>query len=136
MVAKDHVIAEKLEAESTFRTTDGPSIPDGSMGCDIGPKTIEDFRKAVLEAKTLFWNGPLGAFEIPPCDRGTKEIAESVTAEASANFAGGGDTVSYLLGSGYAKSFSHLSTGGGAALNFLIDGDLPGLAALRGGTRA
>ena len=128
--AKDHVVAERLDPGAPFRSTEGVSIPDGYVGCDIGPKTVEEFTEILRRAKTIFWNGPLGACEIPRCDRGTNRVAEAISEDASINVAGGGDTVAYLVRSGYGKSFSHLSTGGGAALEFLVQGDLPGLAAL------
>lgn len=133
---KDHLIAETLEPGASFRFTEDASIPVDCVGCDLGPKTVHAYTQIVRHARTIFWNGPLGACEIPPCDRGTNAVAEAVTAEASVNVAGGGDTVSCLLRSGQSKSFTHLSTGGGAALKFLVEGDLPGLAALRSGPRA
>jgi phosphoglycerate kinase len=130
-VAKDHLIAEDFTKDASFRPTQDASIPEDCIGCDIGPRTIDDFTRIVRQARTVFWNGPMGACEIAPCRQGTDAVAEAITEEASYNVAGGGDTVSYLVRSGCAESFSHLSTGGGSALKFLIDGDLPGLAALR-----
>jgi phosphoglycerate kinase len=136
-VAKDHLIAEDFTKDASFRPTKDASISEDCVGCDIGPRTIDDFTRIVHQARTVFWNGPMGACEFVPCRQGTDAVAEAITAEASNtaeasyNVAGGGDTVSYLVRSGCAKSFSHLSTGGGSALKFLVDGDLPGLAALR-----
>lgn len=130
-VAKDHLVAEDFTQDASFCPTKDASIPEDYVGCDIGPRTIDDFTRIVRNARTIFWNGPMGASEISACTHGTKAVAEAITDEASYNVAGGGDTVSYLIRSGFAKSFSHLSTGGGAALQFLVEGTLPGLEALQ-----
>lgn len=130
-VAKDHLVAEDITQDASVRPTKDASIPEDCIGCDIGPRTIDDFTRIVRNARTIFWNGPMGASEISACTHGTKTVAEAITEEASYNVAGGGDTVSYLIRSGFAKSFGHLSTGGGAALQFLVDGSLPGLQALQ-----
>ena len=126
-VPKDHLVAEDFTQNASVRPTKDASIPEDCVGCDIGPRTIDDFTRIVRHARTIFWNGPMGASEISACTHGTKAVAEAITEEASYNVAGGGDTVAYLVQSGFAKSFSHLSTGGGAALQFLVDGSLPGL---------
>jgi phosphoglycerate kinase len=132
-VAKDHLIADDLTKDASFGPTKDAWVPGDCVGCDIGPRTIDDFTRIVCQARTVFWNGLMGACELSPCRQGTDAVAEAITEEASYNVVGGGDTVSYLLRSGCAKSFSHLSTGGGAALKILVDGDLPGLLALRKG---
>lgn len=130
-VAKDHLVAEDLNQDASARATKDASIPDECVGCDIGPRTVDDFTRIIRPARTTFWNGPMGASEMSACSHGTKAVAEAITEEASYNVAGGGDTVAYLVRSGFAKSFSHLSTGGGAALQYLVDGSLPGLEALQ-----
>ncbi|NGZ98585.1 MAG: phosphoglycerate kinase [Nitrospira sp. WS110] len=130
-VAKDHLVAEDFAQSASVRPTKDASIPEDCVGCDIGPRTIDDFIRIVRNARTVFWNGPMGASEIFACTHGTKAVAEAITEEASYNVAGGGDTVAYLVRSGFAKSFSHLSTGGGAALQYLVAGSLPGLEALQ-----
>lgn len=130
-VGKDHLVAEDVTQNASIRPTKDASIPEDCVGCDIGPRTIDDFTRIVRNARTIFWNGPMGAFEISACTHGTRAVAEAITEAASYNVAGGGDTVAYLVRSGFAKSFSHLSTGGGGALQFLVDGTLPGLEALQ-----
>ncbi|NGZ03233.1 MAG: phosphoglycerate kinase [Nitrospira sp. WS238] len=130
-VAKDHLVAEDLTPNASARPTKDASIPEDCVGCDIGPRTIDDFTRIIRLARTIFWNGPMGASEMSACSHGTKAVAEAITEEASYNVAGGGDTVAYLVRSGFAKSFSHLSTGGGAALQYLVHGNLPGLEALQ-----
>lgn len=129
-VAKDHLVAEDLTPNASARPTKDASIPEDCVGCDIGPRTIDDFTRIIRPARTIFWNGPMGASEMSACTHGTKAVAEAITEQASYNVAGGGDTVAYVVRSGFAKSFSHLSTGGGAALQYLVHGSLPGLEAL------
>lgn len=130
-VAKDHLVAEDFTQDASVRPTKDASISQDSVGCDIGPRTIDDFTRIVRNARTIFWNGPMGVSEISACTHGTEAVAKAITEEASYNVAGGGDTVAYLVRSGFAKSFSHLSTGGGAALQYLVDGSLPGLEAVQ-----
>jgi phosphoglycerate kinase len=131
LVAKDHLISDGITEDAPVRPTKDASIPEECVACDIGPRTIDGFTHIIRQARTVFWNGPMGASEILSCRQGTDAVAEAIKAEASYNVAGGGDTVNYLLRSGVAKSFSHLSTGGEAALQFLVDGSLPGLEVLR-----
>jgi 3-phosphoglycerate kinase len=131
LLPKDHVVVAELKAGAEFSTTPGRAIPDDRLGVDIGPRTIESFRSAIQSARTILWNGPMGVFEIPPFDRGTRALAETVAATACFSVAGGGDTVAALSQAGLADKISHISTGGGASLEFLEAGDLPGLAALR-----
>ena len=136
----DHVIATAVDFEkkevpagATVKNTDGLDIIDGFMGVDAGPKSIAKFSEIVKSAKTIVWNGPLGIFEVPEFSKGTVEIAKLV-AEATDNGAisvvGGGDSVSAVKKAGVDKRISHVSTGGGASLEFLEGKDLPGIAAL------
>jgi phosphoglycerate kinase len=132
MLPKDHVVASEKVQNTLASTTSGRDIPTDRLGLDIGPQTIEMYQKELRSVRTVFWNGPLGVTEIPPFDRGTKAVAESVLKYARYSVIGGGDTVAALAKAGLADQFTHCSTGGGASLTFLMDGDLPGLKALRG----
>ncbi|MDD3729728.1 MAG: phosphoglycerate kinase [Endomicrobiaceae bacterium] len=136
----DHVIADKVDfatksvpAGATVKNTVSTSIEAGFMGVDVGPKTIAEFSQVVKSAKTIVWNGPLGIFEIDRFSKGTVEIAKLV-AQATGNGAisvvGGGDSVSAVKKAGVDKQISHISTGGGASLEFLEGKELPGIAAL------
>ncbi|MDR2576852.1 MAG: phosphoglycerate kinase [Puniceicoccales bacterium] len=106
-------------------------IPDGWEGVDIGPKTVRLFGKAIAAAKTILWNGPVGVFEIPESARGTYAIAKFVAESKAVSIVGGGDSISALNSSGYAKDITFISTGGGASLEFLEGKELPGVMALQ-----
>lgn len=126
----DRVIAEKMEKNVATKVVDG-DIPDGWSGFDIGPKSIENFKEILSTAKTIVWNGPLGLFEVPPFDKGTREIANFVANLKSATtIIGGGDTAAAVVQFGLETKMSHVSTGGGASLEFLEGTTLPGVAAL------
>jgi phosphoglycerate kinase len=131
LLPKDHMVVAELKSGASSSATSGREIPENQLGVDIGPQTIESFSAAARPARTIFWNGPMGVFEIPPFDRGTKAVAEAVVESQAFSVAGGGDTVSALKQTGVADKVSHISTGGGASLEFLETGDLPGIAALR-----
>jgi phosphoglycerate kinase len=131
LLPEDHVVVPVLQPEGLYVTTPGRQIPDDKVGVDIGRRTIESFSSAISSARTIFWNGPMGVFERPPFDRGTKAVAEAVAGVQGFSVAGGGDTVAALQQTGLAEKLSHISTGGGASLEFLESGDLPGIAALR-----
>ena len=131
LVPQDHVVVAELQPNAASSTTSSADIPNDRLGVDIGPQTIETFRTALRLARTILWNGPMGVFEMPPFDRGTRALAETVANTRCFSIAGGGDTVAALTQAGLANKISHLSTGGGASLEFLEAGDLPGLAALR-----
>ncbi|MGH7962804.1 MAG: phosphoglycerate kinase, partial [Candidatus Binatia bacterium] len=131
LLPRDHVVVPELKAGVPSSTTSGRDIPDHLLGVDIGPQSIASFRTAIQSARTILWNGPMGVFEIPPFDHGTRTLAEAVAATPSFSVAGGGDTVAAVTQAGLADKISHISTGGGASLEFLEAGDLPGLAALR-----
>jgi phosphoglycerate kinase len=131
----DHVCGQKLEAGTPTQTVEG-GIPDGWMGLDIGPATIRLFSEAVRRAKTVVWNGPMGAFETKPFDTGTRAIAHAAadaTGSGTITIAGGGDTAASLEEFGLAERFSHVSTGGGASLEVLEGKHLICLDALDNG---
>ncbi len=109
----------------------GPDVPDGWIGLDIGPGTAADFADAVGDAATVFWNGPMGVFEDPRFAAGTRAVAEAVADTRAFTIVGGGDSAAALSSFGLDGRVDHVSTGGGAALELLEQGDLPGLAALR-----
>lgn len=131
LLPQDHVVTTELKTGAASTVTAGREIPADQLGVDIGPQSIATFSAALRNAKMILWNGPMGVFEITPFDRGTHAIAEAVAATSSFSVAGGGDTVAALTQAGLAEKISHISTGGGASLEFLESGDLPGLAALR-----
>jgi len=124
----DHIIAGELKAGVATQTAD--RIPDGLMGLDIGPRTVDIYTREVAAAKTIIWNGPMGAFETPPFDRGTVALAKAVAASGAISVVGGGDSEKAIKSAGVADKISHISTGGGASLEFLAGIELPGVAAL------
>ncbi|MGI9176213.1 MAG: phosphoglycerate kinase [Rhodothermales bacterium] len=128
----DHVAAETFANDAEHRTVQG-DIPEGLMGLDIGPETIRTYRETLLEAKTIVWNGPMGVFEMPNFAKGTFAIAETLaeaTDRGALTVVGGGDSVAAITQAGYEDDVSHVSTGGGAMLEFLEGKTLPGVAAL------
>lgn len=129
----DNVVAPELKADAPTKVVDISSIPGDQMGLDIGPKTIAAYKSEILRAKTIVWNGPMGVFEMPAFAKGTLEIAKSVASATTAgatSIIGGGDSVAAVHQSGVAKQISHISTGGGASLEFLGGRTLPGVEAL------
>ena len=124
----DHVVAAEFKAGAENQVVE--TVPDGMMGLDIGPKTVDMYCAALRSAKTIIWNGPMGVFEMPPFDKGTVALAHAVADSGAISVVGGGDSVSAVQQSGLAERFSHLSTGGGASLEFLGGRTLPGVAAL------
>jgi phosphoglycerate kinase len=111
------------------------SVPDGWMILDVGPVTAEAYATQVAGAATVFWNGPMGVFELSPFAAGTRAVAEAVASSGGYTVVGGGDSAAAMARFGLAGKVGHLSTGGGASLEYLESGDLPGLAALREGKR-
>ena len=129
----DHVVAPEFKADAPSTIVDAGTTPDGQMGLDIGPKTIEMYKAEIAKAKTIVWNGPMGVFEMPAFAKGTLEIAKAVAAATTAgatSIVGGGDSVAAVHQSGVAKQISHISTGGGASLEYLGGRKLPGVEAL------
>src|SRR5207248_8296755 len=126
----DLVIADRLARAAEHRVIDGVDVPDGWIGVDIGPATAERYALEIAAAGTVFWNGPMGAFELEPFAAGTRALAEAVAAAPGTTVVGGGDSAAALAQFGLADSITHLSTGGGAALDLLEGKPLPGLEAL------
>lgn len=130
----DHVVAASIDAKLGETTAD-EAVPAGKAGFDIGPGTVALFSRTIAEASTIVWNGPLGVFEKAPFAAGTMAIANAVADSEATSVIGGGDSASALARSGRTNDVSHVSTGGGASLEFLEGADLPGIAALRAGHR-
>jgi phosphoglycerate kinase len=127
----DLVAGESFSADTATRSLDGVDVPDGWMGLDIGPRTIERYSEVVAQAGTVFWNGPMGAFELEPFAEGTRAVAEAVASAPGVTVVGGGDSAAALKQFGLADRVTHLSTGGGAALELLEGKPLPGVEVLR-----
>ncbi|MGH2892791.1 MAG: phosphoglycerate kinase [Solirubrobacteraceae bacterium] len=127
----DLVIADRFDAEAEAVPLDGVDVPDGMMGLDIGPRSAEAYATLVTTAGTVFWNGPMGAFELAPFAAGTRTVAEAVAASAAVTVVGGGDSAAALQRFGLADKVTHLSTGGGASLELIEGKTLPGVEALR-----
>ncbi len=125
----DTVITEKFDNDAPSKVVEG-NIPDGWMGLDIGPKSIELFKSVLKDAKTVVWNGPMGVFEMPNFAKGTNEIAALLAELDATTVIGGGDSVAAVNQAGLADKMSHISTGGGASMEFLEGKDLPGIVAL------
>ena len=130
---QDHVVADRFAADARTRVVSG-EIPDGMMGLDIGPQTREQYAHIIERASTVIWNGPMGVFEMAPFAAGTVAVAQALAQATRANGAltvvGGGDSVAAVTGAGLADAVTHVSTGGGAMLEFMEGQTLPGLAAL------
>jgi len=124
----DHVVSSEFKAGAENEVV--ASIPDGKMALDIGPKTIENYSTVIASAKTIIWNGPMGVFEMPPFDKGTVALAKAVAESGAVSLVGGGDSEKAIKAAGVASKISHISTGGGASLEFLAGIELPGVAAL------
>jgi phosphoglycerate kinase len=130
LLPKDHVVAEKFDASAPAKVINTQNIPAGWIGMDIGPATRAEYAKEIAGAKTIVWNGPMGVFEIPQFAEGTLAIARAVAASSAVSIVGGGDSVAAVKKMGVADKISHISTGGGASLEFLSGLTLPGVAAL------
>jgi len=127
----DHVVADRFAADAQPEVVPGPDIPDGKMGLDIGPATSELFARKLADAKTVFWNGPPGVFEFPAFAAGTRAVAEAISAVTGLTVVGGGDSAAAVRQLNLPPdAFSHISTGGGASLEYLEGRELPGLVAL------
>jgi len=130
MLPLDLVLADKFDAEAEMKVVPLGDVPAGWRVLDIGPKTVEAFKKTILEAGTVVWNGPMGVFEFPKFAKGTFAVAAAVAESHAISVIGGGDSVSAINQSGLADKITHISTGGGASLEMLEGLELPGLAAL------
>jgi phosphoglycerate kinase len=127
----DLVLGDRFDAAARTQALDGLDVPEGWMGLDIGPRTAEAFAREVLGAGTVFWNGPMGAFELEPFASGTRTVAEAVADSGAETVVGGGDSAAALHRFGLADRVTHLSTGGGASLELVEGKPLPGVEALR-----
>jgi phosphoglycerate kinase len=128
MLPLDHVVVSQIAAGAANETVE--KIPADKIAVDIGPKTIDAFAKAIAGAKTIIWNGPMGIFEKPPFDKGTVALAKAVADSGAISVVGGGDSEKAIKAAGVAGKITHVSTGGGASLEFLAGMELPGVAAL------
>ena len=128
----DHIVADRIDLNAVVHTvSQGQPIASNLMGLDIGPETIEEYAEEISRARTIVWNGPMGVFEVSPFSRGTFKIAQAVAENAGAiSIVGGGDSVAAVHAAGVAEKITHISTGGGASLEFLEGKKLPGVEAL------
>ncbi len=128
MLPVDHVVVDEIKEGAANEVVE--TIGDGKIGVDIGPQTVERYAAVIGKAKTVIWNGPMGIFEKPPFDRGTVALAKAVAGSGATSVVGGGDSEKAIKSAGVADKISHISTGGGASLEFLSGIELPGVAAL------
>ena len=126
----DNIVADKFSADATPVVTEDQNIPEGHMGLDIGPKTAAIYADAVREAKTVIWNGPMGVFEFENFAKGTVEVAKAMAESDATTVIGGGDSAAAVNILGFGDKMTHISTGGGASLEFLEGKELPGIVAL------
>ncbi|HET8985522.1 MAG TPA: phosphoglycerate kinase, partial [Trueperaceae bacterium] len=131
LLPRDSVCAERLEPGVTTSLRPSDAIPDGLKGLDIGPTAVSDFSAALADARTVFWNGPVGVFEIAEFSAGTLAIAKVIAGLSAFTVVGGGDSLAAVNSAGVGDRIDHLSTGGGASLEFLEGRELPGVAVLR-----
>ena len=130
LLPADSVIGDEFKEGCKVQTADSDKIPDGWMGMDIGEKAVREYTRAIKGAGTVVWNGPMGVFEMPDFARGTKAIAKAVAESGAISIIGGGDSAAAVEQLGFADKMTHISTGGGASLEFLEGLELPGIAAL------
>jgi phosphoglycerate kinase len=116
--------------DAPWKTVPAREIPDDLMGLDIGPATVDAFARVIADAKTVLWNGPMGVFELEPFGEGTRGVALAITRADAYSVVGGGDSIAAVRQAGLEGSFDHLSTGGGASLEFLEGRPLPGITIL------
>jgi phosphoglycerate kinase len=133
LLPSDHIAAERMEIQAKRETVKNDKIPEGWVCLDIGPETVRTFSEEIKSAKTIVWNGPMGVFEMEPFSQGTFAIAKAIANSSAFSIVGGGDSVSAVNKAGVADKISHISTGGGASLEFLEGKKLPGIEALRRG---
>jgi phosphoglycerate kinase len=127
----DLVVASEFKEEAESRVVDAADIPEGWMGLDIGPGTTAAYCEAIKAASTIFWNGPMGVFEWDRFSQGTRDVAEAIASSKATTVAGGGDTVAAIEKYGLGDRFTHISTGGGASMEFLEGKELPGVVVLQ-----
>jgi phosphoglycerate kinase len=127
---EDVIAAPEASADARPETVPAGRIPEGLKGLDIGPRSVEEFARAIADAKTVLWNGPMGVFELEPFEAGTRGVAAAIAASSAYRVAGGGDSLAAIARYGLQEGFDHLSTGGGASLEFLEGRPLPGIAVL------
>lgn len=123
----DHIVVDEVKENAKKSKTGSQEIPDGKIGVDIGPKTIKEYKKVLSKGKIIFWNGPMGIFEIDQFATGTFELAKIISTVKAFKVVGGGDSVAAIKKSGLEEGFSHISTGGGASLEYIEGKKLPGL---------
>ena len=128
---EDVVAAPEATLDARAQTMPANRIPRGLKGLDVGPRTVEEFTRVLADARTVFWNGPMGVFELEPFSRGTRGVAQAVAGIDAFTVVGGGDSLAAIRRLGFEDQIDHLSTGGGASLEFLEGKDLPGVAVLR-----
>jgi phosphoglycerate kinase len=126
----DVVVADAMEEGADFETVQVDAIPSGKMGLDIGPETVELFEGYISGASTVFWNGPMGVFEIDAFAKGTEGVTRAVADSGATSVVGGGDSVAAVNKLGLEDEMSHISTGGGASLEYVEGKELPGVAVL------
>lgn len=131
LLPKDHIAAERMDVQAKRQVVRNNEIPSGWVCLDIGPETVRIFSEEIKSAKTIVWNGPMGVFEMEPFSQGTFAIARAVADSSAFSIVGGGDSVAAVNKAGVAERISHISTGGGASLEFLEGRKLPGIEALR-----
>jgi phosphoglycerate kinase len=128
LLPEDHVVVSEVRAGATYEVVD--AIGQDQIAVDIGPKTVQRYEKIISSARTVIWNGPMGIFEMPPFDKGTVELAKAVANSGAVSVVGGGDSEKAIKSAGVSDKITHVSTGGGASLEFLGGTELPGVAAL------
>jgi len=131
LLPSDHIAAERMDIQAKREIVKNDKIPSGWICLDIGPETVKTFSEEIKSAKTIVWNGPMGVFEMEPFSQGTFAIAKAIASSSAFSIVGGGDSVSAVNKAGVADRISHISTGGGASLEFLEGKKLPGIEALR-----
>jgi phosphoglycerate kinase len=131
LLPSDHIAAERMDVQAKREIVKNDKIPEGWLCLDIGPETVKTFSGEIKSAKTIVWNGPMGVFEMEPFSQGTFAIAKAIANSSAFSIVGGGDSVAAVNKAGVANRISHISTGGGASLEFLEGKELPGIEALR-----
>ena len=131
LLPSDHIAAERMDVQAKREIVKNDKIPEGWLCLDIGPETVKTFSGEIKSAKTIVWNGPMGVFEMEPFSQGTFAVAKAIANSSAFSIVGGGDSVAAVNKAGVANRISHISTGGGASLEFLEGKELPGIEALR-----